>query len=107
MQIPALSFNQSSDIAMGIDVGGAGDQGMMFGYACNETPELMHLPISLVHKLTKQLTEIRKNGALPWLRPDGKSQVTVEYYNDSPFRVDTIVVSTQHAPDIDNNTIFN
>ncbi|MFV0351908.1 MAG: methionine adenosyltransferase [Oscillospiraceae bacterium] len=92
---------QSPDIAMGVDDGGAGDQGMMFGYACDETPELMPLPISLAHSVAKQLTKIRKDGVLPNLRPDGKSQITVEYEGDTPVRVDTVVVSTQHAPEQD------
>jgi S-adenosylmethionine synthetase len=91
---------QSPDIAMGVDVGGAGDQGLMFGYACRETDELMPLPITLAHRLTRRLAEARRSGDLPWLRPDGKSQVTVEYDQTGPRRVHTVVVSAQHEPDL-------
>lgn len=117
-EIKVAIKEQSPDIAMGVDSSlehkaggevadliGAGDQGMMFGYACKETEELMPLPIVLAHKLTKRLTEIRKSKQLTYLRPDGKSQVTVEYDNGVPVRVDAVVVSTQHTPDIDMETL--
>ena len=113
--------SQSPDIAMGVDHAmedksgemtdadiehvGAGDQGMMFGYACNETPTLMPMPIFMAHKLSRQLSEMRKNGTMPWLRPDGKSQVTVEYSLGKPKRIDTVLISTQHAPDISHAEI--
>jgi S-adenosylmethionine synthetase len=101
---------QSPDISMGVDSSdtheqGAGDQGMMFGYAANETPELMPLPIALAHKIGLRLSKLRKSGALPWLQPDGKSQVTIEYIDGKPHRVDTIVVSNQHSPDVSQETI--
>ncbi|MBI1820768.1 MAG: methionine adenosyltransferase [Nitrospirae bacterium] len=97
--------NQSPDIAMGVDTGGAGDQGLMFGYATNETPELMPMPILLAHRLTKKLTELRKNNSLDFLRPDGKSQVTIEYIDGKPRFVNTVVISTQHAPDVKMNEL--
>ena len=96
---------QSPDIAMGVDPGGAGDQGLMFGFACDETPELMPAPIQYAHTLTKKLSEVRKSGKLPWLRPDGKSQVTVEYDGDKVIRINTVVISTQHDDNIGNQEI--
>jgi len=92
--------SQSPDIAMGVDTGGAGDQGLMFGYACDETPEFMPLPIMLAHKLVRQLSEVRRSGKLGFLRPDGKSQVSVEYVDGYPKRIDAVVVSTQHHDDV-------
>ncbi len=96
---------QSPDIAQGVDTGGAGDQGLMFGFACNETEELMPLPIQLAHNLTRKLSEARRSGELPYLRPDGKSQVTVEYRDGKPFRVEAVVISTQHSEDIETETL--
>ena len=97
---------QSRDIAQGVDTGGAGDQGLMFGFACTETAELMPLPIMLAHKLTRGLSNARRTGGLDYLRPDGKSQVTIEYDGHTPLRIDAIVVSTQHSPDVTNEKMF-
>src|ERR1700739_1826350 len=96
---------QSPDIAMGVDTGGAGDQGLMFGYACDETEELMPLPIQLAHRLTQRLSEVRKSKKVNFLRPDGKSQVTVEYRNGKPVRVDTVVISTQHSDSVSHEEL--
>jgi len=95
-----LIQSQSPDISMGVDTGGAGDQGMMFGYACDETPELMPLPIMMAHKLCRRLSDARRDGVLDFLRPDGKSQVSVEYVDGKPTRIEAVVISTQHSPDI-------
>src|SRR6266542_405588 len=117
--IQVVLSRQSADIALGVDKAleakegtldddldtGAGDQGMMFGFACDETPEYMPTTVALAHRICRRLAEVRKNGTLPWLRPDGKAQVTVEYHYGRPVRVDTIVISTQHAPDVDNEEI--
>src|SRR5260370_12165244 len=97
--------SQSPDIAMGVDTGGAGDQGLMFGYACDETEELMPMPIMLAHKLVRQLSEVRRAGTLSFLRPDGKSQVSIEYIDGKPARIDAVVVSTQHDPDVTQETL--
>ncbi len=96
---------QSGDIAMGVDTGGAGDQGLMFGYATNETKALMPMPILLAHRLTRQLADVRKKNIVPWMRPDGKAQVTIEYKNGQPFRIDTVVVSTQHSDKVTSRKI--
>ncbi|MBZ4665392.1 methionine adenosyltransferase [Mahella sp.] len=106
----ALGVNQALEIKKGLSTEeyetiGAGDQGMMFGFACDETPELMPMPIALAHELTRRLAYVRKNDILPYIRPDGKSQVTVEYQDDKPVRVDTVVISTQHGPEVDHDTI--
>jgi len=98
---------QSPDIAMGVDTGGAGDQGLMFGFACDETPELMPMPIQLAHQLTFKLSEVRKSKKVDFLRPDGKSQVTIEYRNGKPFRVDAVVISTQHSETVSNDDLRN
>jgi S-adenosylmethionine synthetase len=98
---------QSPDIAMGVDTGGAGDQGLMFGFACDETPELMPMPIQLAHQLTFKLSEVRKSKKVDFLRPDGKSQVTIEYRNGKPFRVDAVVISTQHSDTVSNDDLRN
>src|SRR5207237_8101617 len=96
---------QSPDIAQGVDTGGAGDQGMMFGFACDETPELMPMPIQLAHQLARQMARVRKDKTLPYLGPDGKTQVTIEYVDGRPRRVDTVVLSAQHTEDVDLDRI--
>lgn len=98
---------QSNDIAMGVNIGGAGDQGIMFGFACNETNNLMPYALDTAHRLAMQLTKVRKDGTMPYLRSDGKVQVTVEYLNDLPFRIDTILISTQHTEDTDIDILEN
>jgi S-adenosylmethionine synthetase len=105
-QVLIKLHSQSPDIAMGVDRDGAGDQGLMFGYACDETPELMPLPIALAHRILNRLTKARQAGEVKWLRPDSKSQVTVEYDGDRAVRIDTVVVSTQHAPDVAQKQIY-
>ena len=100
-----LIQSQSPDIAMGVDTGGAGDQGLMFGYACDETPELMPLPIMMAHKLVRRLSDARRDGVLEFLRPDGKSQVSVEYVGTKPRRIEAVVISTQHSPDVSHETL--
>src|SRR3984893_257627 len=97
--------SQSPDIAMGVDTGGAGDQGLMFGYACDETPELMPLPIMMAHKLVRRLSDARREGLLNFLRPAGKSQVSVEYVGNVPKRIEAVVISTQHSPDISHDDL--
>lgn len=113
-EVKVLLDQQSPDISQGVTEGeglfkemGAGDQGLMFGYACRETPELMPMPIAFAHRLTRRLAEARKNGELKYLRPDGKSQVTVEYMDNKPVRVDTVVISTQHSPEVSHDTLKN
>ncbi|MEX1224633.1 MAG: methionine adenosyltransferase, partial [Pirellulales bacterium] len=103
-QSPDIAMGVNDDATAGKDVG-AGDQGLMFGYACNDTPELMPLPIALSHRILNRLTEARQQGEVDWLRPDSKSQVTVEFDGDKPVRIDTVVVSTQHSPDVTNDEI--